>query len=241
MSVMLHTIFKFLILVVLALFACAGYSTIAGADSENNVLDDSASAELARQCDSVILPALPIVEDNEKTNKVIAEVVADLLDVSIPYEKTYSYWTGHISDINSSGAVIEIFIQKTLNFKKGENNGWSEGTSVSEKHNYTCLFTGVAKGKYDVEPTAYFDYSSTRRGFMFVKTHTCPTSSNIDALLDIDRFDRECESGEWASVSEYYTNSTSDYWYYSIKNENFRFENKDISVFDYKPSHPLEN
>ena len=55
-----------------------------------------------------------------------------------------------------SKALEILKVSRKLILKTIENNGWGEEKLEISKHNFTCLFTSVSKGKYNIEPTAIY-------------------------------------------------------------------------------------
>ncbi|NRP96214.1 hypothetical protein XMG59_002333 [Marinobacterium sp. xm-g-59] len=139
-----------------------------------------------------------------------------------------SYYPSSIMSIEDDGALISTSIIMKKTVVKGAKNGWAEGKEVIEERLFTCLFTGVAKNEYDIEPVVGYEFSTDTREIYavraFIQRCTEPFLLNKGGCEKVwdtvasRTYDKKSDSysykGDWIENSKY-----SDYgsYRYSVR------------------------
>ena len=146
----------------------------------------------------------------------------------------FSYWPSEVLEINSSGADIETKVRIGYKFETGGNNGWGT-VEVKEKfYNFTCLFSGVARGEYPA-PVGFINTKDKRTVWVAFSGRTCEfvTNKNCQPIIGYENSSDDgegehCEfvtneicqpysgyrnlSADGEGESSYYSTTGGNYW-----------------------------
>jgi hypothetical protein len=151
---------------------------------------------------------------------------------NIRYESQAYGWKASIIEINNSGALIKAHIQKQYKVKSGGKKGWGNETTTLKSEFITCIFVGVSKGTFNVQPDfSIFHYPNNKRMAVYGHFLFCPTEENF-----IQYGNMKCE---WKYDNiPYLTQDRVPYWRLEIKKELFEYKKSYIKIFDLPVKHP---
>lgn len=113
-----------------------------------------------------------------------------------------------ILSIEDDGALISISITTYRKGTEGGKNGWGEAVEVVKERYFTCLFGGVAKGVYDIQPTVGYEFKQN-------KTDLWQVRAKITECMKYETGE-ECET-KWGVVADNYYDSEKEESVYSGK------------------------
>jgi len=120
----------------------------------------------------------------------------------------FSYWPSEIVEINSYGADIETKVRINYKSETGGNNGWGTVEVKEVFNNFTCLFSGVARGEYPA-PVGFINNKVRRTVWVAFSGRTCEFVTNKNCQ-PYNGYIRLSDDGEGKS---YYRSTIDDnYW-----------------------------
>jgi len=145
------------------------------------------------------------------------------------YELKYNRWDASIIEINNSGALIKVAIEKMYETKSGGKNGWGNEIISLKSDFFTCVFIGVSKGNFNVPPDYSIQHYSKNQKSIHGLFRYCKNSNN---LFRSDNYKCNWKYG-WIPVE-----IDTEYWFLEIKKQKFEYKDSYIEIGELPISHP---